>query len=129
VVDTPEVRAFLEFVASPEWGELWAADSHSGFISANRRFTASAYGDASVDGAAAFKTEIVSVARTAMDAGMLRFDASDLMPVEVGAGTDGVVEGAFWQGMIDWVDGVRSIDQVFADIDAEWAALKAEGDT
>ena len=27
--------------------------------------------------------------------------------------------------MLDWVDGVRTIDQVFADIDAEWAALKA----
>ena len=32
--------------------------------------------------------------------------------------------GAFWQGMLDWVDGVRTIDQVFADIDEEWAALK-----
>ena len=29
--------------------------------------------------------------------------------------------------MLDWVDGVRSIDQVFADIDAEWAALRAQG--
>ena len=37
--------------------------------------------------------------------------------------------GAFWQGMLDWVDGIRSIDQVFADIDAEWAALRAEGET
>ena len=26
LVDTPEVRAFMEFVASPEWGERWAAD-------------------------------------------------------------------------------------------------------
>ncbi len=31
--------------------------------------------------------------------------------------------------MLDWVDGVRTIDEVFADIDAEWAALKAEGET
>ena len=31
--------------------------------------------------------------------------------------------------MLDWVDGTRSIDQVFADIDAEWAALRAEGET
>ncbi len=29
--------------------------------------------------------------------------------------------------MLDWVDGVRSIDEVFADIDAEWAALSADG--
>ena len=37
--------------------------------------------------------------------------------------------GAFWQGMLDWVDGIRTIDQVFADIDAEWAALEAQGET
>jgi hypothetical protein len=27
--------------------------------------------------------------------------------------------------MLDCIDGVRSIDQVFADIDAQWAALRA----
>ena len=31
--------------------------------------------------------------------------------------------------MLDWVDGVRSIDEVFADIDAEWAALRAQGES
>ena len=73
------------------------------------------------------------MAQTALAAGVFRFDASDLMPAEIGGATeddDGeTVAGAFWQGMLDWVDGVRSIDQVFADIDAEWAALKAEGET
>ncbi len=38
LVDRPEVRAFMEFMASPEWGERWAADADSGFVSANRRF-------------------------------------------------------------------------------------------
>ena len=37
--------------------------------------------------------------------------------------------GPFYQGMLDWVDGVRSIDEVFADIDAEWAALRAQGES
>ena len=41
--------------------------------------------------------------------------------------TTAVRPGAFYRGMLDWVDGDRSIDQVFADIDAEWAALGAEG--
>jgi hypothetical protein len=26
---------------------------------------------------------------------------------------------------LDWVDGVRTIDEVFADIDAEWATLES----
>ena len=38
LVDRPEVRAFVEFMASPEWGEVWATDADGGFISANRRF-------------------------------------------------------------------------------------------
>ena len=32
LVDRPEVRAFMEFVASPEWGEVWAADADGSFI-------------------------------------------------------------------------------------------------
>jgi hypothetical protein len=31
--------------------------------------------------------------------------------------------------MIDWFDGVRTIDQVLADIDSEWATLNAEGES
>ena len=69
------------------------------------------------------------MAQTAQESGVLRFDASDLLPPEIGAGIDGVLKGAFWQGMIDWVDEVRTIDRVFADIDAQWAALKAKGET
>jgi hypothetical protein len=33
-----------------------------------------------------------------------------------------------WQGLLDWVDGTRTLDQVFADIDAQWAALSADGE-
>jgi len=50
------------------------------------------------------------------------------MPQLIGGWTDDFDPGPFWQGMLDWVDGRRSIEEVFADIDAEWAALKAEGD-
>ena len=126
LVDTPEVRKFMEFVSSPEWGEIWATDPVDGFVSANRRFAVAAYGTPGPDSDPwiAFNIEIDSIARTAVEAGVLRFDASDLMPPGIGGGSDGVTPGAFWQGMLDWVDGVRSIDEVFADIDEEWAALK-----
>ena len=33
LVDRPEVRAFMELIASPEWGEVWAADADGSFIS------------------------------------------------------------------------------------------------
>jgi serine/threonine protein kinase/DNA-binding SARP family transcriptional activator/ABC-type glycerol-3-phosphate transport system substrate-binding protein len=128
LVDRPEVRAFVQFMASPEWGEVWAADPDSGFISANRRFDSSTYGDGAQDPAAAVRIAMASAARTALDAGAWRYDASDLMPPQIGGWTEGVGPGAFWQGMVDWVDGIRTIDQVFSDIDAEWTALKAEGE-
>src|SRR3546814_1942118 len=45
-----------------------------------------------------------------------RFDASDMMPPEVGSGT-------FWTGMIDYVrGGPDSLDGVLAAIEASWPA-------
>jgi alpha-glucoside transport system substrate-binding protein len=129
LVDRPEVRAFVEFMASPEWGEVWATDADSSFISANRHFDTSTYGDSAQDPAAAVRIAMASATRIALAADAWRFDASDLMPPEIGGWTESSGPGAFWQGLIDWVDGVRPIDQVFTDIDAEWATLKAEGDS
>jgi alpha-glucoside transport system substrate-binding protein len=126
LVDRPEVRAFVEFVASPEWGEVWASDG--GFISANRRFDTSTYGDGATDPAAAVRIAMATAARTALGADAWRYDASDLMPEPIGGWTEGVGPGALWQGLLDWVDGSRTLDQVFADIDAEWAALGADGE-
>jgi alpha-glucoside transport system substrate-binding protein len=129
LVDRPEVRAFVEFMASPEWGEVWAADPDGSFISANRRFDTSTYGDGAEDPAAAVRIAMASATRTALDADVWRYDASDLMPTQIGGWSEGVGPGAFWQGLLDWVDGIRTIEEVFADIDAEWAALKAEGES
>jgi len=42
-----------------------------------------------------------------------RFDGSDLMPGEVGAGT-------FWTGMVDYISGVADLDTVTSEIDASW---------
>ena len=131
LVDTPEVRAFMEFVASPEWGEVWATDAYDGFISPNRRFDVSAYGDANLDPAAAVRIEdgVGGPDRTGIRGVQIRRLRSDAhRDRRCDRDDDGeLVAGAFWQGMLDWVDGVRTIDQVFADIDAEWEALRAEG--
>ncbi|MBL7164241.1 MAG: extracellular solute-binding protein, partial [Anaerolineales bacterium] len=47
------------------------------------------------------------------DATSVRFDGSDLMPGEVGA-------GSFWKGMTDYFAGVADMDTVMAEIDASW---------
>jgi alpha-glucoside transport system substrate-binding protein len=48
------------------------------------------------------------------NADTFRFDGSDLMPGEVGA-------GSFWTGTVDWVGG-KSLDEVLPAIDAAWPA-------
>jgi alpha-glucoside transport system substrate-binding protein len=41
-----------------------------------------------------------------------RFDASDLMPAAVGA-------GSFWQGMTEWIEGAET-DKVLSDIESSY---------
>jgi DNA-binding SARP family transcriptional activator/ABC-type glycerol-3-phosphate transport system substrate-binding protein len=134
--DRPEVRAFMEFVASPEWGGYWAGERYEHFISPNARFDLSTYGgDVSNDRGSEDQrrseaeigvvVRLAEAVRAALQSDAFRFDASDLMPPEIGGLRSDESSGAFWRGMIDWVDRTRTIEQVFADIDAEWAALRA----
>jgi alpha-glucoside transport system substrate-binding protein len=53
-----------------------------------------------------------TMAELAMNAEIVRFDASDLMPPEIGA-------GAFWAGMVDWVEGVE-LEAVLDRIEESW---------
>jgi alpha-glucoside transport system substrate-binding protein len=98
--DRPEVLALIEYLASPDGAEVWVKGG--GFISPNSAVPADWYGSY-VDQAQA---EILANATT------LRFDASDLMPAEVGAGT-------FWTGMVDWVAGA-DMEEVFQAIEDSW---------
>jgi alpha-glucoside transport system substrate-binding protein len=54
------------------------------------------------------------VLTTALKEGTGRFDASDLMPAEVGS-------GSFWTGMIEYVrGGPDSLEGVLTDIENSW---------
>ncbi|MAT97632.1 MAG: hypothetical protein CL608_10855 [Anaerolineaceae bacterium] len=111
----PETAALMEYLSLPEGAETWV--KAGGFISPNRSVPSDWYGSY-VDQAQA---EILQNATT------LRFDASDLMPAEVGAGT-------FWSGMVDWVsDGGENTEAILAQIDASWpdatTGLGGTGDT
>ena len=123
LVDRPEVRAFMDFVASPEWGSTnWAASRSDAFISPNQRFDPTNYGEVS-DPPVDVRRRIAAATLSALKSDAFRMDASDLMPAEIGGLTFEGGLGAFFQGMVDWVDGTRTIEKVFADIDAAWAAL------
>ncbi|MCP5095008.1 MAG: carbohydrate ABC transporter substrate-binding protein [Chloroflexi bacterium] len=98
--DRPEVLAVMEYLASADSAKGWL--EAGGFISPNSSVPIDWYGSY-VDQAQA---EILANATT------LRFDASDLMPAEVGAGT-------FWSGMVDWVSG-DDVEEVFQSIEDSW---------
>ncbi len=105
--DRPEVRAFVESFVSTE--VQCAIGSQDGVqrISPNINVGGECYGDEIVSATADSIT-------AALAAGGARFDASDLMPSEVGS-------GSFWTGMNEWMRG-KDLDTVLADIEASWPA-------
>ena len=104
---------------------VWAAEPVSTFLSANARFDLDNYGRNAEPAAAETKRALGQFVRDAIAAGAYRFDASDLMPGPIGSFTEDGETGAFWQGMLDVVDGKRTMDQVLTDIEAAWQELES----
>jgi alpha-glucoside transport system substrate-binding protein len=99
--DRPEVRALMEYFTTPQSASGWL--TNGGALAAHQTATPDMYGVDLEKGIA----ELVSQATS------FRFDGSDLMPGEVGA-------GSFWTGMTDYVSGAADLDTVLAEIDAAW---------
>ncbi len=99
--DRPEVRALMEYLTTPQSASGWLETG--GALAAHLTATPDLYGVELEAGIAALVAQATS----------FRFDGSDLMPGEVGA-------GSFWSGMTDWVSGAASLDTVLAEIDESW---------
>lgn len=101
--DRPEVRALAQYLATPAGIEAWIAAGSA--ISANQATPADWY-------AGNYKLEVAS--GIVANATSFGFDASDLMPPEVGA-------GSFWNEMVNWISaGGTNTDAVVTAIDASW---------
>jgi alpha-glucoside transport system substrate-binding protein len=100
--DRPEVRAVMEYLASPDSAQGWA--NAGGFVSPNGSVPADWYTDYASQASAAILADATS----------LSFDGSDVMPKVVGSGT-------FWTGMVDWIaaNGAGT-ETIFADIENGW---------
>ena len=114
---------FMEFIASPEWGEVWARDADADSSSPNRRFDMRGLRRRERSGG---RRPVAPLELAARRRCIRRVQVRRLGP---DARRDRRLRPTararqFWQGMLDWVDGARTLDQVFADIDAEWAALR-----
>jgi alpha-glucoside transport system substrate-binding protein len=105
--DRPEVRAWIANFISEDTQCAQGQIEGVQRISPNVNVPTTCYADAIVATAA----DTISKALAADTA---RFDASDLMPSAVGA-------GSFWTGMVDYTrNGASSRDDVLAAIDASW---------
>lgn len=100
--DRPEVRAAMQFLATPEAFKPWI--EQGGFVSPNKNVALDWYTNPVDAGQAKILNE----------ATVLRFDASDSMPKEVGSGT-------FWKGEVDYING-GDLDQILKTIDESWPA-------
>ncbi|MCZ6505777.1 MAG: ABC transporter substrate-binding protein [Actinobacteria bacterium] len=107
--DAPEVWAVMKYYASAEYAnerqkaqQIRKGGELSGFLSANQNQDLSNY--------LPLEQEMISIM---LDAEVLRFDGSDLMPAAVGAGT-------FWTEGTSAVNGDKSVADAVAAIDASW---------
>jgi alpha-glucoside transport system substrate-binding protein len=101
--DRPEVRAFAEFLATPEGLEGWIKGV--GVLSPNVKVPADWY-------AGNYKLKVAN--QIASGATAIGFDASDLMPPAVG-------QGSFWTGISDWANSNgTNTDATLKAIDDSW---------
>ena len=105
--DRPEVAAFQAFLSSDTWAnEKAIATEAGGWVSANSGLD--------VNNLATDFDKLSSTILASPDA-VIRFDASDLMPGAVGAGT-------FWTEMVNFFALDKSSQEVADAIEASWPA-------
>lgn len=132
--DRPEVRELMRFMASPFWGQKWAgaeADGSEPFISSNQRFDTVHYGLPGSSRPRQFQADVRSrialheAHHEALSAGTWRFDADNQMELGFATWLEGPRPGPFWQAMADWVNGVKPIEALLADLDDERAKYRS----
>lgn len=99
--DRPETRAVMQWFTRGEHLKTWLASG--GTIAPQRDVELEWYGNDIDRGVAEILAGATSV----------RFDGSDLMPGEVGA-------GSFWKEMTAWISGSEDLDTALGNIDASW---------
>jgi alpha-glucoside transport system substrate-binding protein len=105
--NAPEVKDFLEKFGGQEVQCAQGGLQATSRISPNIDVGPDCYANEILADSAAILTE-------ALEQGTGRFDASDLMPAEVGS-------GSFWSGMVEYVQsGPDALQPVLDDIEASW---------
>jgi alpha-glucoside transport system substrate-binding protein len=101
--DDEETMSVMEYIATAEYPDTRIAADKGGFLSPHKGHDTSLY-SSDLDR---------TLAGILVSADPFRFDASDLMPGEVGSGT-------FWRDGTDYVSGAIDIDTMLDNIEASW---------
>ena len=102
--DAPVAHGLIAFLQTPIAHELWMAQS--GFLTPHTGVNLDVFSSDAQRG----------INEVLLDATVFRFDASDLMPGEIGA-------DAFWSGMVDFTTGADAAE-VAAEIQGRWDAMR-----
>jgi DNA-binding SARP family transcriptional activator/ABC-type glycerol-3-phosphate transport system substrate-binding protein len=103
--DRPEVREAVRFLLSTQF-RVGSSELAEGLIVANRRFDVESY--------PLFWRHQAKLIYASLASDTFRFDASDLMPPEIG-------QGLFWRAMMTYMaEGPESLDRILAELDASW---------
>lgn len=105
-----DTMAVLEYMASPEYVERRLEAGVGGFLSANNKVDLEAY--------SGFEQTLVEILQNAEVA---RFDGSDDMVAEVGAGT-------FWSAATDIVSGNADVAEAFAQVESGYPEVSEPGE-
>ena len=103
--DDEDTLAAMEFLASEDYANARIEADFGGFLSPNQEHDTSLY-SSSLD---------QTMADVLVNADPVRFDGSDNMPSEVGAGT-------FWREGTNWVLGTNDLDAFLDNVEASWPA-------
>ncbi len=101
--DKPETLAVLEYIGTAEYADARISSDKGGFLSPNRDHDTSLY-------SSDFDRTLAEIL---VSASPFRFDASDLMPGEVGA-------GEFWRSGTDYVSGAKTAEEFVSDVQDAW---------
>ena len=101
--DKPETLAVLEYIGTAEYADTRINADKGGFLSPNRDHDTSLY-------SSDFDRTLAEIL---VSASPFRFDASDLMPGEVGA-------GEFWRSGTDFVSGAKTAEEFAEDVQDAW---------
>jgi alpha-glucoside transport system substrate-binding protein len=101
--DNPVAAEFVEFIVSEQGQQAWMSHEGAGSLAVRQEFDASEYPT----------EELRQQGEILSEADVARFDASDLMPGEIGT-------GAFWSEIVSWLSGSQDLDATLTNIDEAW---------